>query len=83
MTQILSGAWQMPARSWRTVTGHVEHIIERDLASLRPQPADLQTSLTAIQITVDSLVKNHPNIELHKVVAEVRAARLKGATYKT
>jgi hypothetical protein len=33
MTPILSGSWQMPTRGWRTVTGQVEHIIERDLAS--------------------------------------------------
>jgi hypothetical protein len=66
--------------SGRTISGHVKHIIERDLASPRFQPVDLLSSLTAIQIAVDALVRNHPNVELHKVVAEVRAARLKGAS---
>ncbi len=66
----------------RTISGHVKHIIERDLASPRSHPADLISSLTAIQIAVDALVKNHPNTELHKVVAEVRAARLKGASHE-
>lgn len=64
--------------SGRTISGYVKQIIERDLASPRFQPIDLLSSLTAIQIAVDALVRNHPNTELHKVVAEVRAARLKG-----
>jgi hypothetical protein len=68
--------------SGRTVSGHVKHIIERDLASASIQQIDLLPHLTAIQIGVDALIRNHPNVELHRVVAEVRAARLKGASHE-
>jgi hypothetical protein len=66
----------------RTVSGHVKHIIERNLASASIQQTDLLPQLTAIQIAVDLLVKNHPNTKLFEVVTAVRADRLKRASHE-
>jgi hypothetical protein len=52
---------------------------------VRPaQPVDdhVVSSLTAIQIAVDLLVKNHPNTKLFEVVTAVRDARLRGASHE-
>jgi|LauGreSuBDMM15SN_2_FD.fasta_scaffold263220_1 hypothetical protein len=65
-----------------SLSGHVKHLI-RGAGEFAEGPEDrVLSKVTAIQIAVDALVRNHPNKELYQVVTEVRAARLKGASHE-
>jgi hypothetical protein len=67
-------------RHGRTLSEHLRQLIEREIVTGGLYQDDLLSNLMSIEIGVDALIRNHPNEGLYKVVAEVREARLKGAS---
>ena len=65
-----------------SVSGQIKKIMEDHDRATAPVDEQVASSLTAIQIAVDALVKNHPNTKLFEVVTAVRADRLKRASHE-
>jgi hypothetical protein len=66
----------------RSLSGHIKYMMEVPDWPDKPVEDTVVSSLTAIQIAVDLLVKNHPNTKLFEVVTAVRADRLKRASHE-